>query len=329
MPNTPSSPVNHLESKSRPMGVETIFEKNGHRMIINYPHFKGEYNIAKLDEVQLVYVKAEIIQEMRVPIEIKEDKVLLYFCLNGTFSASSEVFSKISFVSATHNVLYTHPLKAEFHFVPDTYEAFYITLPFAVFNEYFPKSESLFENFYHQMKSGYFSKLREIPGVLNSQIYRVIKEIHEFTKDNEFRDIFLKGKMMELLSIQLEELCEMNPSPHPIRKEILEKMYAVRDIISKNLNESYSLQDLAQKVGTNEYTLKHEFKELFGNTVFGFWNELKMDTALKLLMEKEKSIADISETIGYKNPQHFSTAFKRKFGVTPSGYQKKLNKNIC
>src|SRR5690606_5612143 len=312
--------VNHEASKA----VETIFEKNGHRMIINYPTFKGEYNIAKLEEVRFVYVKAEVTQEMRVPVEIKEDQVLLYFCLDGTFHAYSETFGQIPFISSTHNVLYTHPLKALFHFSEGSYEAFYITLPFAVFNRYFPKSETVFENFYKQMKAGYFSVLREKPGMLSVPIYRVIKEIREFTKDNEFRDIFLKGKIMELLSIQLEELCTVCDATPPARKIILEKMYRVRDFISAHLAENHSLHDLAQVVGTNEYTLKHEFKELFGTTVFGFWADLKMETAAKLLVEKEKSIAEISEVVGYKNPQHFSTAFKRKFGVSPSNYQKQL-----
>lgn len=323
--NTPQSSVNRSHRESAGHGVETIFEKNGHRMIINYPNFKGEYNIAKLEEVRLVYVKAEILEEMRVPVEIKEDQVLLYFCLDGTFHAYSETFNQISFVSGTHNVLYTNPLKAAFHFMPGMYEAFYITLPFTVFTRLFPKSETVFESFYEQMKAGYFSVLREKPGMMGVDIYRVIRQIRGFTKDNDFRDTFLKGKLMELLSIQLEELCTTHDSTIPARKEIIEKMYAVRDFIAAHLGENHSLHDLAQLVGTNEYTLKHEFKELFGNTVFGFWTDLKMETAAKLLSEKEKTIAEISEIVGYKNPQHFSTAFKRKYGMSPSVYQKQLS----
>lgn len=320
MKNSPQSPENESQAK-RDGNVETIFEKNGHRMVIDYPNFKGEYSIAKLEAVRLVYVQAKVLEEMHVPIEIKEDRVLLYFCLEGSFSASSDVFKKFSFVAATHNVLYTHPLKANFHFLPGKYEAFYITLPFADFNIYFPESESVFENFHRQMKAGYFSMLRENPGILNSQIFRVIREIREFKKDTDFRDIFLKGKLMELLSIQLEELCSLSDDTVPVRKDILEKIYSVRDFISENPEKNYSLNELAQKAGTNEYTLKSEFKKLFGTTVFRFRNDLKMEKAMEMLRKREKTIAEISERIGYKNPQHFSTAFKRNFGVTPSEYQ--------
>ncbi|MEE9362234.1 MAG: helix-turn-helix domain-containing protein [Cellulophaga sp.] len=43
-----------------------------------------------------------------------------------------------------------------------------------------------------------------------------------------------------------------------------------------------------------------------------------MEEAKKMLLEQNLSINEISDRIGYKNPQHFSTAFKRKFGMIPS-----------
>jgi len=69
---------------------------------------------------------------------------------------------------------------------------------------------------------------------------------------------------------------------------------------------------------TNEFTLKKGFKEVFGTTVFGFWNELKMQESKNLLLEHKLTVAEVSEKIGYKNPQHFSTAFKQYFGISPS-----------
>jgi AraC-like DNA-binding protein len=44
-----------------------------------------------------------------------------------------------------------------------------------------------------------------------------------------------------------------------------------------------------------------------------------MQEAKKLLMDDHKSIHEVSEYCGYQYVQHFSTAFKKKFGVTPGG----------
>ncbi|WP_185287953.1 AraC family transcriptional regulator [Chryseobacterium lactis] len=89
-----------------------------------------------------------------------------------------------------------------------------------------------------------------------------------------------------------------------------------------NLNQNCSLIDLAHQVDTNEFTLKKGFKELFGTTVFNFWSDTKMEQAKKMLLEGDLNINEISELVGYKNPRHFSTAFKRKYHVIPSQLKK-------
>lgn len=65
---------------------------------------------------------------------------------------------------------------------------------------------------------------------------------------------------------------EEDVSTNTLKKENIDKMNAVREFIVKNLNETTSLIDLAHQAGTNEFTLKKGFKELFGTIVFGFWN---------------------------------------------------------
>lgn len=68
----------------------------------------------------------------------------------------------------------------------------------------------------------------------------------------------------------------------------------------------------------NDFKLKEGFKELFENTVFGYLADVRMQKAYSLLQSKEHSIAEIAHLIGYKNPHHFSAAFKKKFDVAPS-----------
>lgn len=321
VPNTKSG---FSEEKKKSI---SLYEKSDTSEMFSHSGYRCTLKRGFLEEVHLALVDLEIMEETSFSFKIEKNKVILYFVLSGNFFANSNIFKQFAVSSGTHNIIYTHPIEGEFQFQPGVYELFYITLPFSLFKTYFPKCETVFENFHHTMSKKYFSFLRDIPGVISLELYKVIREISHFSQENDFKEIFLKGKLMELLSIQLQELCTIcNPSS-PIRKDHLEKMYAVRKFITEHLGEYYSLTTLAQQVGTNEYTLKYVFKELFGTTVFGYWHEKKMETAQKLLIHNEKSIREISEYIGYKNPQHFSTAFKKKFGMTPSAYQKQLNKN--
>ncbi len=95
----------------------------------------------------------------------------------------------------------------------------------------------------------------------------------------------------------------------------------VKEIIEKEYVNPPSLRILALMVGTNECKLKNGFKSLFGITVFGYLFEYRMERACHLLLDSEMSIQEISHSIGYEHHSHFSTAFKRKFGISPMEYR--------
>ena len=74
--------------------------------------------------------------------------------------------------------------------------------------------------------------------------------------------------------------------------------------------------------GLNEFKLKKGFKELFGTTVFDYLYDLKMEYAKQLLAADEVLVNEVSGMVGYRNPNHFSTAFKRKYGMNPTQLRK-------
>ena len=60
------------------------------------------------------------------------------------------------------------------------------------------------------------------------------------------------------------------------------------------------------------------FKKVFGTSIFEFIGELRMDHAMELLRDHGLLVTEVARTVGYKNPNHFSCAFKRKYGISPS-----------
>jgi AraC-like DNA-binding protein len=52
--------------------------------------------------------------------------------------------------------------------------------------------------------------------------------------------------------------------------------------------------------------------------VFGYLRELRMLKAKKLLLAEKDSVTHVSGEVGYQYPHHFSTAFKKRFGVLPA-----------
>lgn len=294
---------------------------------INESDCQGVIEEMSFEGIAVSKLNLKLLRPVNYPFQIKTNTVVMYFCLNGQLSLTSYLFEKINLFSGSHNIVYTSPTYGKMTLETGDVELFSISMPVELFEMYFPKSKQVFEDFSGKMRQGEFSKLREKPGHINHHIYRIIKEINKEQQDEALRNIFIKAKIIELLSVQLKQLCSICNTSLSINREDADKMYAVHDFILDHIGEYHSLKSLAKRVGTNEYTLKKEFKELFNTTVFGFWFDAKMEEAQQLLLKNEDSISEISEIIGYKNPQHFSTAFKKKFGLSPSRFRKNMKSN--
>jgi len=100
-----------------------------------------------------------------------------------------------------------------------------------------------------------------------------------------------------------------------------DKMHDAKDLILSHYQDMPSLHDLAAMVGTNECTLKKAFKQEFGTTVFQYLFDYRMDLAIRYLLDTSLPIAEVGARLGYDYPSHFCTAFKRKYGMSPTEFR--------
>lgn len=279
-------------------------------------------------KIEIVRYDLSLAEHHLLHFKITEHQVVMVFDVEGSITITMDSLAPITIHSGMHNIAYCNPMEGAVRLSKGKIDLFYVVLPLSLFKQYFPRDEEAFEAFDQKMNAGLFSVLRDGHGVLNHDIYKVIEAICRCDQQKNLKKIFIQAKIIELLSLQLNQMCTICCSTCMMRKETIDRMYEVRDFLQQNLNGNYTLKYLAKMVGTNDFTLKKEFKELFGTTVFGFWTDVKMEKAQELLVQGEMAIKQISEVVGYKNPQHFTAAFKRKFGVAPSQYRKKMNLNL-
>ena len=96
-----------------------------------------------------------------------------------------------------------------------------------------------------------------------------------------------------------------------------EKIVKAREILIQHIGEPITIKELSRKVAMNECYLKKGFKEMYGTTIFDFYQSQRMEHARYLLYEKGLSVTDVSVLLGYSSISHFSTAFKRHTGLKP------------
>lgn len=96
-----------------------------------------------------------------------------------------------------------------------------------------------------------------------------------------------------------------------------EKIINAREILIQHIGEPITIKELSRKVAMNECYLKKGFKEMFGATIFDFYQSQRMEHAKYLLYEKGLSVTEVSLMLGYSSISHFSTAFKKHTGLKP------------
>jgi AraC-like DNA-binding protein len=96
-----------------------------------------------------------------------------------------------------------------------------------------------------------------------------------------------------------------------------EKIAKARQILLQHIGEPITIKELSRKVAMNECYLKKGFKEMFGTTIFDFYQSQRMEHAKYLLYEKGLTVTEVSVLLGYSSISHFSTAFKKHTGLKP------------
>lgn len=84
--------------------------------------------------------------------------------------------------------------------------------------------------------------------------------------------------------------------------------------------EPPTLPELAAEIGLSLKRLKEGFKQIYGDSVYSFLFDYKMDYAKRLLETGQYNVNEIGLKIGYSTASHFITAFKKKYNTTPKKY---------
>ncbi len=90
------------------------------------------------------------------------------------------------------------------------------------------------------------------------------------------------------------------------------------DFLNKNYMYELTVEDIAHYTGRSLATFKRDFKKVSSLTPEKWLIRKRLEAAYAMMQEGEKKIADIYTKVGFKNQSHFSAAFKKQYGVSPT-----------
>ncbi|NNC69632.1 MAG: helix-turn-helix transcriptional regulator [Flavobacteriaceae bacterium] len=150
----------------------------------------------------------------------------------------------------------------------------------------------------------------------------VLNQILNNNLHHSIENLFLKGKAYELLShyFNRSEDADIEQCPFLVDEQNVIKIRQAKDIVINRMAEPPGLQELANEVGLTLKKLKEGFKQIYGDSVYSFLFDYKMEYARKLLESNKLNVNEVGHKIGYSTSSHFIAAFKKKYGTTPKKY---------
>ncbi|CAG5068088.1 HTH-type transcriptional activator RhaR [Dyadobacter sp. CECT 9623] len=276
-----------------------------------------------MEGVYVWYGKFHVRSSDPLPVRMLGSHIQMNFSLQSVTTYFSEASTKpfVKFRSQQHNLFLLPQKDMQIQWRPqEDVEVFAINLSTDFFFNNLPKTHPLYAHFQKGIRSllPAFMSWRNMP--VTSRMISSLFEILNCTYSNYQKGLFIKAKVIELLALQFEQY-EQLPAPDitiALKESDVEKMHLARRILTENLDKSWSLKDLAHHIGTNEFSLKKHFKEVFGKPVFSYLHDLRMEASMQLLQQPGTRISEISQKTGYKNPTHFTAAFKKYYQVLPN-----------
>jgi AraC-like DNA-binding protein len=129
--------------------------------------------------------------------------------------------------------------------------------------------------------------------------------------------LLLESRVLELLSLNLEHLLGIQSMGDKLSRTDMERLMTAREILLSRLENPPSILELSRLIQMNDCKLKRAFKARFGQTVYSFVREQRLERAFSLLVSGGCNVSESAFAVGYTNVSHFSEAFRARFGVNP------------
>lgn len=251
---------------------------------------------------------------------VNQDFIQFHFCLKGqmnfVFNDGNYTFP----VSENHAIVLYNPQKSlpiEAELAPGSWWVG-ILISIQKFHALFSKDADHIPFLSIENKSKKFYDTAPF----GSSIAVVLSQILQLKIHESMKALYLKGKVYELLSLYFnrQEDPSLEQCPFLVDEENIRKIRKAKSIIIERMSEPPSLESLSSEIGLSLKKLKEGFKQIYGDTVYSYLLDHKMEEARRMLASQKYNVNEVGLKLGYSTASHFIAAFKKKFGTTPKKY---------
>ncbi|MEO4006025.1 AraC family transcriptional regulator [Flavobacterium sp. CAU 1735] len=314
-----------LLERELPQNFKSEEAYNEKRISIEHPKF-GSSDILDLwfEGIHITKGHTRVKEDLSLKVESNYSVVEMHFALTGNSMATTKHSRELfHFKPQEHNLMYAKDFEGFFNFKKQNETNEFFEVHFT--EDYFKRFASIgnpgMEAFFSAIEKGAMTMVSKQNMSITPQMNRIISEIINSKHSGLLKRLFIESKAIELFMLQVAQLEQQSSEKkQSMKAQDIEKIHYARTLLEQNISNPYTLVELAHEVGLNDFKLKKGFKEVFNTTVFGYLHELRMQKAKHLLLDQKRTIAEVADYCGYEYVQHFITAFRKKFGITPGKF---------
>ncbi|MEZ4801656.1 MAG: AraC family transcriptional regulator [Gelidibacter sp.] len=287
---------------------------------------KGSFEETKIDDgfLVLMYQNENNVSEV-VEREIDSSFIQFHFCLKGS---SKFIFNEGRYaldISEENSLLLYNPqrdLPIHLEMNPNSWMVS-ILISIKKFHGLFSQEADYITFLSDDNKDKKYYK----EGKISPSMAIVLTQLMHYNLNYSIKNLYFKGKAYELLSLYFNrnEDADVEQCPFLVDETNVIKIRKAKDIIIARMAEPPSLQELSEEIGLNLKKLKEGFKQIYGDSVYSFLFDYKMEFSRKLLESGNHNVNEVGLKVGYSTASHFIAAFKKKYGTTPKKYLMSLS----
>lgn len=150
----------------------------------------------------------------------------------------------------------------------------------------------------------------------------VLSQMMNYNLHPSIKELYIKGKVYELISLYFNKGSEadIEQCPFLVDEDNVRRIRQAKEIMISRMAEPPTLSELSEEIGLSLKKLKEGFKQIYGDSVFSFLFDYKMEYARKMLETGQHNVNEVGLKVGYSTASHFIAAFKKKYGTTPKKY---------
>lgn len=157
----------------------------------------------------------------------------------------------------------------------------------------------------------------------NSLVHQLVEEIYSVAGREDAIARLLTDSLAETLRLLI---IDTYTAPRPRKEHQRTDLdaatrSAIVEYLSDSLDKDITLDALAEMAQMSVGAFTQAFRKAFHTTPYQFVLDRRIARAQTLLLTTSQSITEIAARVGFSNPSHFATAFKRRVGISPRGYR--------